>query len=58
VPPIRAQLQDAGGNVVYSWSISPPVAELQPGKSATINSAEVDVPAAAKKLHLAFGPAV
>lgn len=58
VPPIRAQLQDASGKVVYSWSISPPVSELQPAQSASINSAEVDVPAAAKKLHLAFGPAV
>jgi predicted Zn finger-like uncharacterized protein len=58
VPAIRAELQDGAGKVVYSWSISPPVAELQPAQSTSINSAEVDVPPAAKKLHLAFGPAV
>ncbi|MFL6857846.1 MAG: MJ0042-type zinc finger domain-containing protein [Allosphingosinicella sp.] len=58
VPPIRAELQDASGKIVYSWSISPPAAQLQPGQSAAINSAEVDVPAAASKLRLAFGPAV
>ena len=58
VPAIRAELQDGNNKVVYSWSISPPVAELQPAQSASINSAEVDVPPAAKKLHLAFGPAV
>jgi predicted Zn finger-like uncharacterized protein len=58
VPSIRAELRDAAGKTVYAWSISPPVSELQPGQSATINSAEVDVPAAAKRLHLGFGPAV
>jgi predicted Zn finger-like uncharacterized protein len=58
VPSIRAELRDSAGKTVYSWSISPPVSELQPGQSATINSAEVDVPAAAKRLHLGFGPSV
>ncbi|HEY0312549.1 MAG TPA: zinc-ribbon domain-containing protein [Allosphingosinicella sp.] len=58
VPPIRAELRDAAGATVYSWSISAPVTELQPGQSATFNSAEVDVPAAAKRFHLSFGPSV
>lgn len=58
VPPVRAELQDASGKAVYSWSISPPVPQLQPGQSVTINSAEVEVPAAASKLRLSFGPAV
>jgi len=58
VPPIRAELRDAGGRPVYSWSIAPPVTQLQPSQSATFNAAEVDVPAGATQLHLAFGRAV
>lgn len=56
VPQIRAELRDPQGRAVYNWSISPPVSELQPGQSATFNSAEVDVPKSAKKLRLSFGP--
>lgn len=44
VPQLRAEVRDASGKTVYSWSISPPVSELQPGQSATFNSAEMDVP--------------
>jgi hypothetical protein len=58
VPPIRAELRDERRRVVYGWSISPPVTELQPGQSATFNAAEVDVPPNAAELHLAFGPTV
>jgi predicted Zn finger-like uncharacterized protein len=58
VPQLRAEVRDAAGKAVYSWSISPPVSELQPGQSATFNSAEMDVPASAgQKLHLGFPPA-
>lgn len=56
IPQIRAELRDADGRVVYSWAISPPVPELQPGQSATFNSAEVDVPRGARALNLSFGP--
>jgi hypothetical protein len=55
VPQIRAELQDLGGHTVYSWAISPPVSELQPRQSATFNSAEVDLPKGAKRVHLDFG---
>jgi predicted Zn finger-like uncharacterized protein len=55
VPQIRAELRDAQGRVVYEWSISAPVRELQPNQSATFNSAEVDVPGNAKALNLRFG---
>jgi predicted Zn finger-like uncharacterized protein len=55
VPQIRAELRDAGGRVVYSWSISAPVSELQPHQKATFNSAEVDVPKNARALNLSFG---
>jgi hypothetical protein len=44
VPQLRAEVRDPSGKPVYSWSISPPVSELQPGQSATFNSAEMDVP--------------
>lgn len=54
VPPIKAELVDAQGRVVYAWSISAPVAELGPGRSTTFNSAVVDVPRGAKRLRLNF----
>jgi predicted Zn finger-like uncharacterized protein len=55
VPQIQAALKDVGDKPVYQWSISAPVSELQPGQSATFNSAEVDVPQSAYKLSLKFG---
>jgi predicted Zn finger-like uncharacterized protein len=55
VPQLRAEVRDASGKPVYSWSISPPVSELQPGQSATFNSAEMDVPTGeGRKLRVAF----
>ncbi|HEX9964567.1 MAG TPA: hypothetical protein VGB04_06240 [Allosphingosinicella sp.] len=55
VPQLRAEVRDAAGKAVYSWSISPPVSELQPGQSATFNSAEMDVPTGeGRKLRVAF----
>ena len=56
VPPIQAELKDAQGRVVYSFQISPPVTELQPGQSASINAAETDVPRTARAVTLAFRP--
>jgi predicted Zn finger-like uncharacterized protein len=55
VPQIKAELRDANKRSIYSWSISPPVSELQPHQSATFNSAEVDVPLGARDVHLSFG---
>jgi predicted Zn finger-like uncharacterized protein len=55
VPQLQAALRDAQDKVVYQWSISAPVSELQPKQSATFNSAEVDVPETAYKLSLKFG---
>ena len=56
VPQIRAELRDAQDRVVYSWSIAPPVRELQPRQNATFNSAEMDVPRGGRRLRLSFGP--
>jgi predicted Zn finger-like uncharacterized protein len=54
VPPIKAELVDVQGRVVYAWSISAPVAALAPGKSTNFNSAVVDVPRGARRLRLDF----
>jgi hypothetical protein len=55
VPQLRAEVRDAAGKAVYSWSISPPVSELQPGQTATFNSAEMDVPTGeGRRLSVAF----
>jgi hypothetical protein len=56
VPPIRAQLRSAKGELVYSWTIAPPARTLPPGASATFNSAEVNVPAGGDELTITLGP--
>ena len=55
VPPIRAQLSKSSGEVVYSWTISPPAQRLSPGASATFNSAEVNVPPGGEQLTVTLG---
>ncbi len=54
VPPIKAELIDPQGRVVYSWEISAPVSELAPGASTNFNSAVMDVPRGAKRARLNF----
>jgi predicted Zn finger-like uncharacterized protein len=55
VPQLRAEVRDASGKTVYSWPISPPVSELQPGQSANFSHAEMDVPTGeGHKLRVAF----
>lgn len=56
VPPLHAELLDATkSRVIYSWTISPPTATLEPSKSASFNSAEVDVPEGGKHLRVRVG---
>ena len=56
VPPIRAELLDASRQkVVYSWTIAPPASSLDPGDSASFNSAEVDVPEGGVYLRVTLG---
>jgi predicted Zn finger-like uncharacterized protein len=56
VPPLHAELLDATkSHVVYSWTISPPTPSLDPNKSASFNSAEVDVPEGGKHLRVRVG---
>lgn len=56
VPQIRAELLDGAGQVVYSWSIAPPRAELQPREAVTFYSASTDVPPGGQNLNLSFAP--
>jgi len=55
VPPIYAQLKSRGGKVIYSWTIAPPAPTLEPGASASFNSAEVNVPSGGDELTISLG---
>ena len=55
VPPITAELRSGNGQLVYSWTIAPPARSLEPGASATFNSAQVDVPAGGDQLTVSLG---
>ena len=57
VPQVRAVLKDPQGRVIYTWSIAPPVARLQPRGRVPFNSANVDVPRGGANIDLEFGPA-
>jgi predicted Zn finger-like uncharacterized protein len=54
VPDVLAELRDAQGRVVYSWTITPPRRTIGPKGSIEFNSAEVDVPKGARALNLSF----
>lgn len=55
VPPLQAQLRTRAGKIVYSWVIAPPARSLQPGASASFNSAEVNVPPGGDELTITLG---
>jgi len=54
VPQILAELKDAQGRIIYSWSIAPPIGELQPRGRVAFNSANVGVPRGGRQLSLTF----
>lgn len=54
VPDIRAELRDAQGRMVYSWTITPQQRTLAPGGAIDFNSAKLDVPSNSKRLELSF----
>jgi predicted Zn finger-like uncharacterized protein len=54
VPDIRAELRDAQGRLVYSWTITPQQRTLAPGGAIDFNSATLNVPANSKRLELSF----
>lgn len=57
VPDIRAELKDAQGRTVYSWTITRPVARLAPGAAANFDGAAVDVPASSSNVSVSFAGA-
>jgi predicted Zn finger-like uncharacterized protein len=54
VPDIRADLRDASGRIVYSWTITPQQRTLGPKSAIDFNSAKLDVPVSSKRLELSF----
>ncbi len=54
VPDIRAELRDAQGKLVYSWTITPQQRTLAPGGAIDFNSATLNVPPNSKRLELSF----
>jgi predicted Zn finger-like uncharacterized protein len=54
VPPLQAQLRSLDQQVVYRWTIPPPASTLEPGGSASFNSAELNIPPAAACLDVSF----
>lgn len=57
IPDILAELRDAQGRVVYSWTISPPKRTISPRATTEFNSAEVNIPRGARALNLSFSGA-
>jgi predicted Zn finger-like uncharacterized protein len=55
VPQILAELKDGDGRIIYSWSIAPPIGELQPRGRVAFNSANIGVPRGGRQLTLTFG---
>ena len=54
VPNILAELRDAQGRLVFSWTITPQQRTLAPGAAIDFNSAKLDVPSNSKRLELSF----
>lgn len=57
VPDIRAELRDAQGRLVYSWTIAPQQRVLAPNGTLEFNSAKLDVPGNSKRLDFSFSGA-
>jgi predicted Zn finger-like uncharacterized protein len=56
-PDILAELRDAQGRIVYSWTINPPRRTIEPRGAIEFDSAEVDVPKGSRALNLSFSGA-
>lgn len=54
IPDIRAELRDAQGRIVYSWTIEPKQRSLGPRAALNFDSAKLDVPANSHILELSF----
>jgi predicted Zn finger-like uncharacterized protein len=57
VPDIRADLRDAQGRLVYSWTIAPPQRSIEPNGEVRFNTVKLNLPANGKRVELSFtGP--
>ena len=54
VPPILAELRDAQGTIVYSWTIKPPVRMLPPNEKVNFSEAKLDIPRRASQLTVSW----
>lgn len=54
VPPILAELRDAQGTIVYSWTIEPPVRTLPPNEKVNFSEAKLDIPRRATQLTVSW----
>jgi hypothetical protein len=54
VPPILAELRDAQGTIVYSWTIKPPVRMLPPNEKVNFSEAKLDIPRRATQLTVSW----
>lgn len=54
VPPILAELRDAQGTIVYSWTIKPPVRMLPPNEKVNFSEAKLDIPRRAAQLTVSW----
>ncbi|MGJ3649505.1 MJ0042-type zinc finger domain-containing protein [Sphingomonas sp. GlSt437] len=54
VPDIRAELRDAEGRIVYSWTITPESRTLDPRHTIEFHSMQLDVPNNSKRLDFSF----
>ena len=54
VPPILAELRDAQGTIVYSWTIKPPMRMLPPNEKVNFSEAKLDIPRRATQLTVSW----
>lgn len=54
VPSILAELRDAQGTIVYSWTIKPPVRMLPPNEKVNFSEAKLDIPRRATQLTVSW----
>lgn len=54
VPAILAELRDAQGTIVYSWTIKPPVRVLPPNEKVNFSEAKLDIPRRATQLTVSW----
>lgn len=56
VPPIKAELRDSQGTIVYEWIIPAPIAVLPPGERRNFSEARTDIPRRAVLLTASWAP--